>query len=191
MPIPKKSTHRAGMKAEVLEDFLPLYTKNVQRVADLQKKSLEIAAEQNADFIETCKKAFHLVPETPGLFFFDLLGHTFDRIVETQKTTIDLVVEQSKAVTKLAEERDGSATKITEGLTGVFQQTLEQSVATQKKVLDSFSHQQKNAYEAAKKQFRISNPVAEAFLTGLDIMIETQKTALDIASKPLKRASAA
>jgi len=191
MAIPKKSTQSAGVKAEVFEDFIPLYTKNVKRVADLQKKSLEIASEQNAEFIDTCKKAFHLVPETPGLFFFDLLGQTFDRVVETQKSAIDLVVEQSNAVAKLAEERDGSATKMTEGLTAVFQQAVEQSVTAQKKALDNFSEQYKTAYESAKKQFRISNPVAEAFQTGLDVLLDTQKTMLDIASKPLKRATAA
>lgn len=61
-----------------------------------------------------------------------------------------------------------------------------------KKALDYMAEQQKAAYETAKKQFRISgNPAAEAFQTGLDTLIETQKTMLDIASKPLRRAAAA
>lgn len=191
MTTPKKSTQSAGVKAEVLEDFIPLYTKNVERLAELQKKSLEIAAEQNAEFIDTCKKAFNFVPETPGLFFFDLLGRTFESVVETQKNAIDLVVEQSHAVTALAQKRDGSATKVTEGVTALFQQTVEQSVAAQKKALDYYSQQHKNAYETAKKQFHITNPAAEAFQTGMDVLIETQKTMLDLASKPLKRATAA
>ncbi len=191
MSTPKKSTHSVGVKPDAVENFIPLYTKNVERLAELQKKSLEIAAEQNAEFIDTCKKAFDSVPETPGLFLFDLLGQTIGRVLETQKGAIDLAVEQSHAVANLAKERTGSVAKVAEGVTALFQQTVEQSVAAQKKALDYYSEQHKMAYETAKKQFRFSNPIAEAFQTGLDSLIETQKTMLDIASKPLKRATAA
>jgi hypothetical protein len=191
MSTPKKSTKSVGTKTEAVENFIPLYTKNVERLADMQKKSLEIASEQNAEFIDTCKKAFNFMPETPGLFLFDLLGQAFDRVVDTQKGAIELAVEQSHALANLAQERGGSAAKVAEGVTALFQQTVEQSVAAQKKALDYYSQQHKTAYETAKRQFRISNPAAEAFQTGLDVLIETQKTMLDIASKPLKYVTAA
>lgn len=191
MSTPKKSTRSEGVKREVVESFIPLYTKNIERLAELQKKSLEVAAEQNAEFIDTCKKAFDFAPETPGLFFFDLLGQAFERAVETQKGAIDLAIEQSNAVVNLAKERTGSFAKVAEGVTALFEQGVEQSVAAQKKALEYYSQQHKAAYETAKKQFRISNPVAEAFQSGLDVLIETQKTWLDFASKPLKRAAVA
>jgi len=191
MSTPKKSTQSAGVNPAAFEEFIPLYTKNVERMAELQKKSLEIAAEQNAEFIGTCRKAFDFVPETPGLFFFDLIGQAFERAVETQKGAIDLAVEQSRAVVNLAQERGGSAAKVAEGVTALFEQGVKQTVAAQKKALDYYSEQHKTAYETAKRQFRISNPAAEAFQAGLDVLIETQKTMLDIASKPLKRGVAA
>jgi hypothetical protein len=191
MSTPKKSTKSVDTTHEAVENFIPLYTKNVARLADMQKKSLEIASEQNAEFIDTCKKAFHFMPETPGLFLFDLLGQAFDRVVDTQKGAIELAVEQSHALANLAQERGGSAANVAQGVTALFQQTVEQSVAAQKNALDYYSLQHKTAYETAKRQFRISNPVAEAFQTGLDVLIETQKTMLDIASKPLKYATAA
>jgi methyl-accepting chemotaxis protein len=191
MSTSKKSTKSVSVKPEAVENFIPLYTKNVARLAELQKKSLEMAGEQNAEFIGACKKVFHFVPETPGLFLFDLLGQAFERVVETQKGAIDLAVEQSQAIANLAQERSGSAAKVAEGVTALFQQTVEQSVAAQKKALDYYSQQHKTAYETAKRQFRISNPVAEAFQSGLDVLIETQKTMLDIASKPLQHATAA
>ena len=187
----KKSTKSEGMKHEAVENFIPLYTRNVERLAELQKKSLEAAGEQNAEFIDTCKKVFHFVPDAPGLFLFDLLGQAFERVVETQKSAIDMAVEQSHAVANLAQERGGSSTKVAEGVTALFQQTVEQSVAAQKKALDYYSQQHKTANETAKRRFGISNPAAEAFQTGLDVLIETQKTMLDIASKPLKYATAA
>jgi hypothetical protein len=196
MSTPRKSTRSAAAAAaatknEVVESFIPLYTKNVERLAELQKKALEIAAEQNAELIEVYKKAFRFIPDTPGLFLFDLVGQTFERYVETQKGAIDLAVEQSHALAGLAKERGSSVAKVAEGVTALFQQSVEQSVAAQKKALDYYAEQHKTAYETAKRQFRISNPAAEAFQSGLDALIETQKAMLDIASKPLKHAAAA
>jgi hypothetical protein len=195
MTTARKSTKRAAQAAEkneVVETFIPLYTKNVERLAELQKKSLEIAAEQNAELIGACKKAFSFIPETPGLFWFDLAAKTFERFVETQKGAIDLAVEQSKAAVGLAKERGASACKVAEGVTALFKQSVEQSVATQKKALDFYAEQQKAAYETGKKQFGIANnPAADAFQSGIDALIQTQKTMLDIASKPFKSIVAA
>jgi hypothetical protein len=191
MSTPKKSTKSVGVKPEAVENFIPHFTKNVERVAELQKKSLEVAAEQNAEFIATCKEAFEQTPETPGLFVFDLLGQAFERAIEAQKVAIDQTVEQSNAFASLVKERAGSAKKVAEGVTAVFQQTVEQTVAAQKKALNYYAEQHKAAYETAKKQFHISNPAAEIFQAGMDALIETQKTMMDIATKPLKRSAAA
>jgi hypothetical protein len=195
MTTPHKSTRsaaEAAVKTEILDTFIPLYTKNVERAAELGKKSLDVVAAQNSEWMEAWKKAFHFVPDMPGMFLFDVFGQTMERLVETQKGAIDLAVEQSHAVAELAQERGGSASKMTEGVASLMQQTVEQTVAAQKKALDYVAEQQKTAYETAKKQFRISgNPAAEAFQTGMDTLIETQKAMLDIASKPLRRAAAA
>jgi hypothetical protein len=187
-----KSTAQAAEKNEAVETFIPLYTKNVERLAEIQKKSLEIAAEQNVELMEACKKAARNIPEAPGSYLFDLVGQAFDQFVETQKGAIDLAVEQSHAVAGLAKERGGSAAKVADGVTALFKQSVEHSVAAQKKALDYYAEQHKTAFEAAKKQFRIgNNPAAEAFQTGMDALIETQKTMLDIASKPIKNVTAA
>ena len=191
MSSPKKSTRTAAIKAEALENFIPLYTRGVERVADLQKKSLEAAAEQSAEWIGAWKKAFQFAPETPGFFLFDLFGQSFERAVEAQNSAIDLAVSQSRTLANLARERSGSVAKVAEGVTSLFQQTVEHTVAAQKKALDEYSRQHKAAYEAAKKQFRVANPAAEAFESGLDLLVETQKAMVDIASKPLKNATAA
>jgi hypothetical protein len=194
MSTPHKSTRTprtAAETAETVDNFVPLYTKNVERLADLQKKTLELAAEQSAELLDAWKKAFRVVPEAPGLFWFDLFGQTFERFVETQKEAIDLAVEQSHAVAELAKERGTSVSKAADGVTTMFQQTVERSVAAQKKALEFYAEQQKTAYETAKKQFRITNPFADAFQSGLDVLLETQKSVLEIASKPIKHAAAA
>jgi hypothetical protein len=187
-----KSAAEAAKKNGVAEVFFPQYTKNVDRLAELQKKSLDIAAEQNGELVDACKKAFSYIPETPGSFLFDLAGQSFNRFVETQKGAIDLVVEQSHVVAGLAQERANLAGKVAEGVTGLFQQSVGYSVATQKKALDYYAEQHETACETAKKQFRIANnPAADAFQNGVDALIETQKTMLDIVSKPFKSVVAA
>jgi hypothetical protein len=195
MATPKKSTksvNGTAKKNEAVEAFIPLYTKNVERLAELQKKSLDAAAEQNAELIGACKKAFHYIPETPGLFLFDLVGQSFNRFVETQKNAIDLAVQQSHVVAGLAKDRSASATKVAEGVTNLFKQSVEYSIAAQKEALDYYADQHKTAVEAAKKQFRIpNNPAADAFQTGIDTLIQTQKTMLDLVSKPFKSIIAA
>lgn len=194
MSNPRKSNHTprtAAQSAEVAGSFVPMYTKSVQRVADLQKKSLDVAAEQNAELVENCKKAFSFLPESPASFWFDLVGQSFERFVEIQKNAIDLAVDQNNTVTELAEERGALAAKFSDAGAGLFQQTIEHSVAAQKKNLEFCAEQQKTAYETAKKQFRGANPFAEAFQSGVDLFVETQKTVLDIASRPVKHAAAA
>jgi hypothetical protein len=187
-----KSAAEAAKKNDAAEAFIPLYTKNVERLAELQKKSLDIAAEQNGEFVDACKKAFSYIPEAPGSFLFELAGQSFNRFVETQKGAIDLVVEQSHVVAGLAQERANLAGKVAEGVTGLFKQSVEYSVATQKKALDYYAEQHKTACETAKKQFRIpNNPAADAFQNGVDALIQTQKTMLDIVSKPFKAVVAA
>jgi hypothetical protein len=181
-----KSTKTTTAGKQPVEEFFPLYTRSAERIAEFQKKTLETMAQQNTDWLETWKKTATLFPQFPGTFMFDLWAQTFDRFIETQKGTIDMAVEQGKQTMNLARERGASYGKATDGFTGLFQQTVEQAIAAQKKALDFYSEQQKTAFEAVKKQFHFANnPAAEAFQNGLDTLLETQKAMLDIASKPL------
>ncbi len=178
-------TARAAETAEAVGNIIPLYTRNIERLAELQKKTLDVAAEQNTELLDAWKKV------VPGLAWFDMFSQTFDRCVETQKEAIDLAVEQTQAVAELAKDRGAYVAKATDGVTSLFQQTVEHSVAAQKKGLEFCAEQQKSVFETAKKQYRVSNPFMDAFQSGMDALLETQKTVLDIASKPIKRATAA
>jgi len=185
MSIPKsqpRAQARSTKRWRILFPFTPR-TWNVWRICRRSRCKSHPSRMRNSSI--PARKLFHLCRKTPGLFLFDLLGEAFNRIVDTQKGAIELAVEQSHVLADLAQERGGSAAKVAEGVTTLFKQTVEQSVAAQKKTLDYYSQQHKTAYETAKRQFRISNPAAEAFQTGMDVLIETQKTMLDIACKPL------
>lgn len=188
----RKSTTAAPEKNELVDSFVPLYNKSIERAAELQKKSLDVAFEQSAELMALWKKLLHLVPGTPGVFMIDAFAQMFERFVDTQKEAIDLAMEQGHAAAGLAKERGGYVGKFGEGMSTLMQKSLEHSVAAQKKALDSFAEQNQAIYEAAKRQFRFSStPATEAFQSGLDTLIQTQKTMLDIATKPLHKATAA
>lgn len=188
------ATHKSTKqeRTEAFENFLPVYEKNVERIADLQKKALDAAGEQTTEVIEAWKKAMHLFPNAPGLFLLDLIGQGVEQTIETEKGIIDLFVEQGRSVSGVTRERSASTSKVFESVASLAEQTFEHSVALQKKTLETYAEQSKKAYEMAKKQFRFAGfPGTEAFEAGLDALIETQKVVFDIASKPMKHAAAA
>jgi hypothetical protein len=189
----KKNTNPKRVDAEqVAESFVPLYLKGVELVAELQKKSLEMAAEQSAEWFGAYKKvANQFVPAAQVNPVIDLAAQAFDTLLGTQKEAIDLFVEQSQTVTGFAQEGIRSANAITESATELFQKSLEYAVAAQKKALDVSAEQNKAAYETVKRQFGYSGtPSVQTFQKSLDALVETQKAVLDIASKPLKARAA-
>ena len=178
----------AAEKTEVAETIATLYTKGVERLAEVQKKGIDLAVRQNAELLDACKKFAQVVPGAPGLFMLDLAANAFERYADTQKGAIDLVLEQSHALAGLVKERAASVSKATEGAAAIVQQTVEHSVAEQKKALDNSAAQTKAAFETAKQQFGLAGTPAEAaaesFQRGVDGLIEAQKELLDIAARP-------
>src|ERR1700739_4733999 len=121
-----KVTHKAPEKVEVLENFVPLYMKGIEVIAELQKKSLEIAAQQNAEWVGAGKKAVtRYIPASQVNPVFDLAAQAFDTILEGQKEAIDLVLEQNQAAAGFAKDGLESVSKLTSGLTALFQKSVE------------------------------------------------------------------
>lgn len=105
MPEPAKSSKDAAKGVyEFAETFLPLYEKGVEHMAEIQKKSLELAARQNTEWTGALKKAFHFAPETPAAFWIDAAGRTFEKYVDIQKEFIEHVVDQAHAAAKFNRE---------------------------------------------------------------------------------------
>ncbi|MGO9647494.1 MAG: hypothetical protein ACLPOO_05515 [Terriglobales bacterium] len=194
MPTTSKSTKKAeaAVNPEFVEAFSPLVLNSVARVADLQKKTLDSAAEQTSEWIGAWKQAFSLFPVAPPTFLFDVAGHAVQTAVETQKSAIDLAVEQSKAVTAIAKERAEAYSKIAEEVSATVQKSVERSLEAQKKVLE-FAHEQSNAvFESTKKQLGASagpaNVIVDTFQRGASAVLEAQKSFLEIASQPFAAA---
>jgi hypothetical protein len=115
-------------------DFASLFIKGVERAAELQKKSLDDAARQNAEAIAVCKKAPQAVRAVPGVF--DLAGQAFEKYIDAQKSVIDHIVQQTAALVESAKDSGNSAQKVAADFTKTIQQSIERAVEVQKKALD-------------------------------------------------------
>lgn len=128
-------------KTNLPADFANLFLKGVERAAELQKKSLDAAVQQNAEVIASYKKGPQ-IPAMPNVF--ELAGKAFEGYIEAQKSVIDQVVQQTAALVESAKESSNSAQKVAETFTKTIQQSIERTAEIQKKVLDI-------AVEQAKK----------------------------------------
>src|ERR1700722_19744833 len=173
----------AAEKTEVVETIATLYTSGVARLAEVQKKGIDLAVKHNAELLDAWKKIAQIFPGAPGLAMLDLASNAFDRYADTQKGAIDLVLEQSHALASLVKEHAASTANATAGASEIVKQTVEKAVAAQKNALDFSVAQTKVAFETAKKQFGMSGTPAEAaaesLQRGVDSLIEAQKELLD------------
>jgi hypothetical protein len=143
-PNPKSPKESASEPA----DFANLFIKGVQRAADMQKKSLDVAAQQNAEAIESAKNASHAVPAAPAMF--DMARQAFERYIEAQKSVIDQVVHHTSSMVETAKESGNTASKVAADFTKTIQQSIERAVEVEKKALDLAVQQAKSVAEAVK-----------------------------------------
>jgi len=190
MPSTSKSTKKAAaaVSPEFVDAVTPLVLNGVERVADLQKKTLDLAAGQTAELIGAWKKAFSYFQVTPPAFFFDFAGQAVQAAIENQKSAIDLVVEQTEAATDVAKVRLEAYSKIADGVSTSIRKSVERSVDAQKKMLEFASAQNKAGFESTKKHLGVAAGPATAILDtvqlGADTLIEAQKSFLNIAAQP-------
>ena len=65
----KNPTANGAAATEFVDAITPLYLNGVERMAEMQKKSLELAAEQTNEWVNAWKKAFSFFPVTPATAF--------------------------------------------------------------------------------------------------------------------------
>jgi hypothetical protein len=124
-------------------EFASLVIKGVERAGELQKKSLDDAARQNAEAIAAYKKGPQSVPSAPAMY--DLAGQAFAGYIEAQKSVIDHLVKQTVSLVESAKDSGDSAQKIAADFTKTVQQSIERAVEVQKKALDLVTQEAKAA----------------------------------------------
>ena len=179
-------TAAEGEKADVFESMAQLYTSGIERVAEIQKKGLDLAVQHNAELVNSWKK---LTLAAPGIFVLDLATTAFERFADTQKGAIDLVVDQSRALAKLVKERDVKTTDAFEEGKAKTQEAIEHLVTAQKTALDYSAKQAKAAFQTAKQQFGYAGTpaatVADSMQRGMEVVVEAQKGLLDAMKEPI------
>lgn len=178
---PHAAVHEA---AEVRNTFVALFTRGIDRLAEMQKRTIDIAMQQNAELIDVYKKFGQKLPGTPRLPLLEVANTVFERYADAQKNAIDLAVEQSHAWIDAYKDRAAVANKTTESAVNLTNQAVERSVAAQKKVLETAAAQTKAAMEAARQQMGFTGAPADAalnsFQRGVDTLVEAQKEMLDL-----------
>ena len=124
-------------------DFTNLFLKGVEQAADLQKKSLEAALQQNAEAHAAYKKSTSSMQSMPDVF--ELAGKALEGYVEAHMTVIDQIVQQTAALVESAKSGGSSAQKVAETFTKNIEQSIERTVEAQKKALELAAQQAKSA----------------------------------------------
>ncbi|MGD0366263.1 MAG: hypothetical protein ABSA94_02310 [Acidobacteriaceae bacterium] len=172
-------------KIDVGESVASLFTTGVGRIAEIQKKTIEMAAQHNAEAVELCRNAVQKLPGAPGLFMLDLQSTGFDHYAEIQKVAIDFFVEQSRAFADLLKVRTATAEKVIEDADSFAKKSVERAVAMQKKALEHSAAQAKTVFESSNRQFGVEgSPVgaaADSIQRGVDAIVDAQKELLDMA----------
>jgi hypothetical protein len=137
----------AEVKTPAPADFTNLFLKGVEQAAELQKKSLEAALQQNAEAIATYKKgaaaASSNLSNIPNVF--DLAGKALESYIEAQKSVIDQLVQQTTALVESTKGSSVSAQKVAETFTKNIEQSIERTVEVQKKALELAVQQAKSS----------------------------------------------
>ena len=184
MDEPHEAIHEA---AEVRNNFVTLFTRGIDRLADMQKRSIDIAVQQNVEVIDTYKKLVLKVPGVPRWPMLDVATTVLERFADTQKHAIDLAVEQSHAMIDAVKDRASVANKATEAAVNLTNQAVERSVAAHKKVVETTVAQTKAVLEATRQQMGAAGVPADAavnsFQKGVDTFVEAQREMLDLVAR--------
>lgn len=179
-------TTAAGEKLEFVEAAVHLYTTGIERMAEAQKKAIDLAVNHNAEMVSTWKKQAWAAP---GFFMLDLAATACDRYAETQKGMIDLAVEQSHLLAGFVKERKAKTGTIVDDSVAKAREAIDQSIAAQKTALDFTTRQSRTAFETAKKQFGYAGTpaaaAADSVQRGIEVVVDAQKELLDVLKEPL------
>jgi len=174
----REAVHEA---AEARDTFVTLYSHGIDRIAEIQKRTIDTAVQHNTEMIDTWKKLVQKLPGGAPMPLLDVATSMFERFADTQKNAIDLAVEQNRAMIESIKDRTSAANKAAVNMTN---QAVERSVAAQKKVVETTVAQTKAVMEATRQQMGAAgvptDSAVASFQRGVDRFVEAQKEMLDL-----------
>ena len=180
----RESTHET---AEERENFVTLFTHSINRIAEIQKRTIDVATQHNKEVLDLYKQSVQKLPAAYRLPLVEVANTMFERFSDAQKQAIDLMVEQGHALLGAMKDRAAAADKATESAVKQSNQAVDRAVAAQKKVLETTVAQTKAAIEAARQQIDLAEAPADAavssFQKGVDTLVEAQKEMMDLVTR--------
>lgn len=169
---------------EIREKAAALYTRTVERMAEIQKRSIDIALQQNKETFGLWKQLAEKLPWAPPLNVLEETADTLERFAGTQKTALDMMVENTRAFVELVKERTAAVEKTTDTVLNFARESFDRSIDAQKKAADAAVNETKSAIENAREHFDFpgSAAVAESIQHGVDAIVEAQKELLEAVS---------
>jgi hypothetical protein len=170
---------------EIRDGFAALYEKSVERMAEIQKRSIDFAMQQNKETMALWKQVTEKLPWAPPSKGFTEATSRLERLAGTQKTAIDLMVEQTRVFVEMVKDRAAAVEKATDSVLNFAQESFDRSIDAQKKAVDAAVSETKTAVENARTQFDFpgSAAVAESIQHGVDALVEAQKELLETVSR--------
>lgn len=189
-----EASERTGMFDEsTTTAFTALLHRNVERLANLQKATLDTLSHQSADVADTMRKFVESGPAAPVAGMLDVAERGIEGWVATQKQMLDLAVEQSAQTLESTRKRGGLSSQSATVMSEFVQQTTEKAVAAQKTMLDFAAKQNKAVAEAFRSQAGVKGSpvaeVAESVEHGVATFIDLQKEFIDTTSKMARDAA--
>ena len=129
-------------------DLIDLFSKGVERAAELQKKALDAATEQTSQAIAASKRTMEAMPSGPDML--STVEKGFKRYIDAQKKAIDLVVQQTAAMVNTTKESGSSAIGMVEEFAKSLQNAVEHAVELEKEVIGLAAHSAKATGGAAR-----------------------------------------
>jgi hypothetical protein len=169
-----------------------LFNKGLERAVEATKATLDLAAAQNADILDACKKA--LKATSVPVFALDLAGEALTGQLTLQKSLLDMAVLQSASITEVAQELLQEPSKAQAGISKLFTQSVDRTVAAQDSVLEYAAAQTKSVSSTVKAQPNVAGSpvetIADSIQRGVETAIATQKEIVANAAKASKNAVA-
>ncbi len=188
------SNSAAAKNTEIVDTILAFYTNSVGHFAEVQKRTLDLAQQQNTELTIAGKKLAQTAHGTQASTIFDLAATMFGQYIDLRKGAIDIALEQSNSLAGFAREGVNTISNATDAVANLMQESIERTAAAQRIAIESSAAQTKTLLDNIKKQSGVAGTPVEAatdsLQRGFDNLAETQKEILTIASKRTNKSNA-
>ena len=167
---PKSSGAAAGAQIDtVLGEYAKGVVSGIEGMEQLRRQAVEAMAVQNRELVAAWQKGAALLVD--GL----------QQSARIQHDLFEIAVERGRVASRLATENVESVSKTIAGVTAVLETVAGYAATAQKQAVEFAAAQGGSAFDAAKRQLEASgNAAADTFKRGVNTIIETQRTVLNV-----------